>query len=297
MLRHTEYRTLQAFLTNEFSRVGTGTAKNICQEALILPSTKPKKISREMAEKLMQGIGKTKIMSPPSDCISPIGHALLEKGLKKEINAEFYTSTSRPPSVYRGNPFVIEAAIAYGGNLPDENSVQIFRFANRVPLLYQQGACAFTKSVTRTAWRSYGLRQSRNSLPQGPCLILIHMASVWVPFTSEAKEAIAHYPEIIKETRLALQEIGRELGRYLNKKKRLKHELTKVDYISKYLSHVSGALQELLNLEEDEKIRLETHLKNVLEKSRTVRKDELEQLKKDYGPKLKIDEYGNDKTG
>jgi len=285
MLHYTEFRTLQAFLTNEFSRVGTGTAKQICQDAAVLPNTKPKKVSREMAEKLLQAIKRTKIMSPPTDCISPIGKSLIEKGLRKEVNAEFYTSTTRPPSVYRGNPFIIEAAIAYGGNLDPEGSVEIMRFANRVPLLYQQGACAISKSVSKTNWKSYGLKQSKNSLPQGPCIIMVHIASVWVPFTSEAKEAIAHYPEIIKEIRLALQEVGRELGKYISKKHRLKKELKKVDYISKYLPHVSEALQELLKLDYNEKERLEGHLRIILEKSRNIKKLEFEKLQEDYGPK------------
>lgn len=285
MLRYTECRTLQSFLTTEFTRVGAGTAKSICESAALLPSTKPSKISREMAEQLMKGIKETKIMNPPTDCISPIGHELLEKGLKKEINAEFYASTTRPPAVYRGNPFAIEAAIAYGGNLQAEGSVEINRFANRVPLLYQQGACAITKCVGKTNWRSYGLKQSGSSVPQGPCVILVHMASVWVPFTSEAKEALAHYPEIMKEIRLALQEVGRELGKYLNKKRKLKKELTKVDYISKYLPFVGEALQEILKLDDEERARMEQHLRVVLEKSRAVKKDELEELKKNYGPK------------
>ncbi|MBI5872419.1 DNA topoisomerase VI subunit B [archaeon] len=287
MLENSDNRTLQSFLTDEFSRVGAGTAKEICESAFILPSIHPKKISRENAEKLMEAIKKTKIMNPPTDCISPIGKDLLEKGLKKEINAEFYASISRPPSVYRGNPFVIEAAIAYGGNLPEEKQMDVLRFANRVPLLYQQGACAITKSISTTNWRSYGLRQSEGSLPIGPCVVQIHMASVWVPFTSEAKEAVAHYPEIIKEVKLALQEVGRELGRYLGKKKRLSHELSKVDYIQKYLEHVSGALQEILKLDDNEKKRMEEHLKAVLEKTRSVSKEELAELKKDYGPKIK----------
>lgn len=290
MLENSEYRTLQAFLTNEFSRVGAGTAKEICELSFLLPNTPPKKFSREMAEKLLEGIKKTKIMNPPTDTISPIGKELLEKGLKKEVNAEFYASASRPPAVYRGNPFIIEAAVAYGGNLPEDKPVEILRFANRVPLLYQQGACAIAKSIMGTNWKSYGLKQSNSSLPIGPCLIQIHMASVWVPFTSEAKEAIAHYPEIIKEVKLALQEVGRELGKYLNKKHRLNQELTKVDYISKYLPHVSGALQEILKLDEREKAKLEEHLKVVLEKSRAVKKEELEELKKDYGPKRKREE-------
>ncbi|MBN2368416.1 DNA topoisomerase VI subunit B [Candidatus Woesearchaeota archaeon] len=285
MLRYTEYRTLQAFLTNEFSRVGSGTAKQICEEAAILPSTKPGRISREMAEKLMEGIKKTKIMNPPTDCISPIGKELLEKGIKKEVNAEFYASTTRPPAVYRGNPFIIEAAVAYGGNLEAEKPAEMLRFANRVPLLYQQGSCSVVKSVSSTNWRSYGLKQPGRGIPHGPCIILVHMASVWVPFTSEAKEAIAHYPEIIKEIKLALQEVGRELGKYLGKKHRLRKELKKVDYISKYLPYVGEAIQELLKLDDVERGRMEAHLKVVLDKSRSIKREHIEELQKDYGPK------------
>jgi len=145
MLKLTNTRTLQAFLIQEFSRVSSGTAKQICENAALLPSTKPRNINREMTEKLLQGINKTKIISPPTNCISPIGENLLEKGLRKEINAEFYCATTRPPAVYRGNPFVIEAGIAYGGEQHAEESARLLRYANRVPLLYQQGVCAITK--------------------------------------------------------------------------------------------------------------------------------------------------------
>jgi DNA topoisomerase-6 subunit B len=268
MISTTESRTLQSFLTTEFSRVGSGTAKQICENAALLPNTKPRDMSREMIEKLMEGIKKTKLISPPTDCISPIGEAQLEKGLKKEINAEFYTTVTRQPDVYRGNPFVIEAGIAYGGEQPAEEQVKIMRFANRVPLLFQQGACAATKSIVQTAWKSYGLNQSQGSLPTGPCTILIHIASVWVPFTSESKEAIAHYPEIIKEMKLALQECGRRLASYVRKKRKIGEEGKKRSYIETYIPHVGAALKDLLGLKEKEKEHAEALLKEILEKHR-----------------------------
>ncbi len=268
MIKMTETRTLQAFLTQEFSRVGSGTAKQICENAALLPNTKPRQVSREMAEKLLEGINKTKIISPPTDCISPIGSDLLEKGLRKEINAEFYCSTTRPPSVYRGNPFVIEAGIAYGGEQGADNTVRLLRFANRVPLLYQQGSCAVTKSVINTIWRNYGMSQSRGALPVGPVTILLHIASVWVPFTSESKEAIAHYPEIIKEIKLALQECGRKLGSYIHKKKRVLGEQKKRSYIETYIPHVAGALKELLSFNDLQENKVKKLLAELLEKHR-----------------------------
>jgi len=268
MLKDTEYRTLQAFLTNEFSRVGSTTAKQICENAAILPNTHPKQVSREMAEKLIKGIAATKIMAPPTDCISPIGEEALERGLKKEINAEFYVSTTRPPEVYRGNPFIVEAGIAYGGNQPTDGQVRMLRFANRVPLLFQQGACAITRSIQTTNWKPYGLTQSGNSIPLGPCTILVHIASVWVPFTSESKEAIAHYPEIVKEIKLALQECGRKLYQYVGKKRRVHDELKKRGYIEKYIPHLVIGLKEILKFGKAEEEKTQALLKELLEKYR-----------------------------
>jgi|TARA_B100001971_G_scaffold102152_1_gene94140 DNA topoisomerase-6 subunit B len=268
MLKITDARTLQSFLMNEFSRVGSGTAKQICENAALLPKTKPKDVTREAVEKLIEGIKNTKIISPPVDCISPIGQELLEKGLKKEINAEFYAAITRPPSVYRGNPFIVEAGIAYGGEQNSEGSMHLLRYANRVPLLYQQGACAVTRSVINTVWRNYGLSQSRGALPVGPVTLVVHIASVWVPFTSESKEAIAHYPEIVKEIKLALQDCGRKLASYVGKKRRIQFEGKKRDYIKLFIPHVGEALKELLSLKADDEKKIEKLLTEILEKKR-----------------------------
>jgi len=268
MLQNSDARSLQAFLSKSFSRVSAAAAKLICENSAILPNTKPKELSRESADNLMNGIQKTKLMMPPTDCISPIGAEALEKGLKKEVNAEFYATVSRSPSVYRGNPFVIEAGVAYGGNQNAEGSIRVLRFANRVPLQYQQGACAVTKSIMQTAWRNYGLSQSQSSLPVGPCTVAIHIASVWVPFTSESKEAIAHYPEIIQEIKLALQECGRKLASYVRKKKNINAESQRRDYIETFIPHVSAALKELLGFSTGDEEKTKIILKEILEEER-----------------------------
>lgn len=268
MAKYTEARTVQAFLTKEFSRVGADTAKQICENAALLTNTKPNEMSREQIEKLMEGIKKTKIMNPSTDCVTPIGAEVLEKGLRKEINAEFYTTVTRSPAVYRGNPFIIECGIAYGGDQLRDSSIRVLRFANRVPLLFQQGACAVTKSIIQTNWRSYGLSQSSGALPVGPVTVSVHIASVWVPFTSESKEAIAHYPDIVKEIKLALQEAGRKLGSYVNKKKRMGAEVKKRDYIETFIPYVAEALKELLELKKVDEEKIKEDLAIILEKKR-----------------------------
>jgi len=268
MLKDTEARSLQSFLQKEFSRVGSETAKQICKNGALPPATKPEAMTRDRVEQLMKGVKNTKIINPPTDCIAPIGALALEKGLKKEINAEFYTAVTRSPQVYRGNPFLIEVGLAYGGDQTSEGTIKILRFANRVPLLYQQGGCSTTKSIIKMNWRQYGLSQSSGALPVGPVTVLVHIASVWVPFTSESKEAIAHYPEIIKEIRLALQDCARKLAVYVRKKKRISEEGKKRSYIEKYLPHVAAALKELLDLKKTEEEQIKENLIEMLEKHR-----------------------------
>jgi len=268
MLQSTKARTLQSFLQQDFSRVGPGTAKEICQNAKLLPNSKPKSISRDMAENLFKGIQATKIISPPTNCLSPIGAELLEKSLRKEINAEFYTSVTRSPSVYRGNPFLVEVGLAYGGEQEKEKTIRLLRYANRVPLIYQPGACAATQAIQQISWNPYGLSQSKRSLPVGPMTLVVHIASVWVPFTSESKEAIAQYPEIMKEIKLAVRECGRKLGMFINKKRRIHAESKKRSYIETYIPHISEALHELIGIKQTEKEKVEKLLFKILEKSR-----------------------------
>ena len=265
MLKNTECRTLQSFLMNEFSRVGNNTAKEICDNAILQTNTKPSEMTHVHVEKLMEGIKKTKIIAPPTDCIVPIGEELLEKGLKKEVAAEFYTSVTRSPDIYRGIPFVVEVALAYGGEQPGDQQIRLLRFANKVPLLYQQSACATFKGVVGTAWRPYGLQQSQGALPVGPMTLAIHIASVWPPFTSEAKEAIANYPEITKEIKLALQECGRKLSSYVNKKRRAYAEQERVNIFENYIPEVADALERLTN---ESKQKIIDNMKKMLAKNK-----------------------------
>ena len=255
MLKDTQQRTLQGFLKNDFCRVSSKVAKEISDKAGLYEKARPSRIARQEADNLFQAIQKTKIMSPPTDCISPIGEEQMIKGMKKEIDAEFYAAVTRKPAVYRGNPFQIECAIAYGGTLPGDELVKVIRFANRVPLQHQAGACSISKSTMQTAWRSYGLSQSRGALPSGPAIIMVHMASVWVPFTSESKEAIASYPEIIKEIKSALQECGRKLASHVRKIKKVEHEKKRKKIFEMYIREVVASLDKITKVDKEKLIK------------------------------------------
>jgi DNA topoisomerase-6 subunit B len=269
MFRDTKARNVSSCLQNDFSRISSRTAGEICKRAKVAPTRRPSEIDREEAERLHQAIQVTKIMAPPLDCIAPIGGELIERALRAEVKADFYASISRKASVYRGNPFLIEVGIAYGGGLPAEEPVTVYRFANRVPLQYQQGACAITKAVASTDWKAYELQHPKGAVPVGPMLIMVHMASVWVPFTSESKEAVAHYPEIIKEMRLALQECGRLMAIFIRRRKREADEAKKRAYIEKYIPQLAIGLQQILGFSDGDRDKVVSNLTQVLERSRS----------------------------
>ena len=155
-----------------------------------------------------------------------------------------------------------------------DEPVRLLRFANRVPLLYQQSSCAITKAVIQTNWRAYGLHQAKGALPIAPMAILVHVASVWVPYTSESKEAIEPYPEILKEIKLGLQQCARNLAHYLRREMHLRQEYDRRAYIEKYLPHIGIALQDILALSNDERDSTVNKLDDVLHKSRTTRRPE-----------------------
>jgi DNA topoisomerase-6 subunit B len=270
MFRDTKSRNLRGCLTADFSRVSGRIADQILATAKVAPTRRPREVTRDEAERVHKAIQKTKIMSPPTDCIAPIGEDLIEKALRAEVGADFYASVTRRPTVYRGNPFLIEVGLAYGGTMPAEDPITLYRYANRVPLQDQQGACAITRAVTSTDWKAYQLQQPRGALPVGPMLLMIHIASVWVPFTSESKEAIAHYPEIIKEIKLGLQECGRRVATHIRKRRREADEAKKRAYIEKYIPQVAIGIQQILELSDTQRDKITDSLTDVLERSRKM---------------------------
>jgi DNA topoisomerase-6 subunit B len=214
----------------------------MCSAIKCTSRTKVADVEPPQAEALFKEFQEAKLPPPPTDCLAPIGVRQLLAGMLKGVRAEFYAASSREAEVYRGRPFQIEAAIAFGGELPSDETARVIRFANRVPLLFQQSACSSFKAVTETAWKNYNLSQPRGSLPVGPLVIMIHMASVWVPFTSESKEAIADYDEIRKEMKLALMECGRKLGTYLRKRQKMRREGERRDVFERYIGEIAKAV-------------------------------------------------------
>ncbi|GHT37213.1 hypothetical protein FACS189427_09890 [Planctomycetales bacterium] len=326
MLENASEKMLGKFLTESFSKVSPKIAKDIYAAAGIDGKTAPKDLGREEIENLYQATQGAKIPAPSTDCITPIGEEHLLKGLHQVVPGQFFVTATRPPAVYRGNPFQIEVGLAFGGvpnshkvsrealeellnesdartlrqflastfdglgadaadkiikeakmrprvspkniiqggkhksaeitrlheslqslNLSEGQTMNVYRYANRVPLQFQPGACLITQTVQSMNWRPYGLQQSRGQLPRGAVTLIVHLASVWVPFTSESKEAIANYPDIQKELRLGLQAVGRKLGMYLSKREKVKQQGERRSIFLRYLGEVATAVAKVNN--------------------------------------------------
>lgn len=325
MLEESDTMSISEFFRTKFSRITPGVAKKLCAGAGITTRANVRKLDRTHADKIFRTIQETKIPPPATDCICPIGEDLILKGLHQVVPGEFYAAATRPPAVYRGNPFQIEVGLAYGGaaatqnvtmdlllelleetdtrtvrqflihtfnglggeaadkivktaalktrqnpgklkpkereklfdamqnvNVAEGQQMEVMRYANRVPLQFQQSACAVTQTVIGTNWRGYGLSQSRGAMPKGPVSLMVHIASVWVPFTSESKEAIASYPEIQKEIRLGLQAVGRKLGMYLRRRLKVRQQSDRREVFMRYLKEVSSAVSVINGTKQDE---------------------------------------------
>jgi len=244
MAHHSKEYQMGHFLRKDLSSMGTKSISDVLVKAKLSPYVRPQDITRLEAKALIESFKTTSIRTPTSGILVPIGPKLIKLGLKQvleEYRPDFYTlPISRTPSVFAGTPFLVEVGMVYGGNLPKDQPVQILRFANRVPLLYQAGGCAITKAVQGINWRNYGLEQKKGKgTPNGPAIILVHVASTNIPFTSEAKEAIADISEIKKEIKLALRNNAKTLSKHLKKQKKRAKVSEKFDLVQKVLPAIA----------------------------------------------------------
>ncbi len=248
-LRYTDRKKLSSFLKESFTSIGAITAQELCSISGLDGERQPQSLDLSEAKRLLAAFKKIRVKSPPTDCLSPIGEDLMRAGLEKEYRVDFVATTSRPVSVFSGHPFQVEAALAYGGELDREGKVEILRFANRVPLVYQQGACAITHAVEKISWKNYSLDQPGGGVPSGPAVLMIHLASTNIPFTSESKDAVADMPEILSEIDLALKENARKLRRYLTRQAALSERREKEEIIRKILPRIAEKLSDVLGME------------------------------------------------
>lgn len=265
MLRETDESDMIGFLTNSFSSVTENAAKRILEKADLDESRQPRRIKSHDAQALVDCFQKVKLINPPTDCLSPIEDLLIKKGLSKAIDSRFVSTITRKPLVTQGNPYQIEAGLVFGGDLNSDSPIEILRFANRVPLMYQQGGCMLTKAVESVDWKRYGLDQpGGRGIPKGPAALLIHLASTNVQFTSEAKEAVAVNEEVMNEIRKALLKMGQGLRGHLKKSTQRKKAQEKFELINVILPEISKKSSQILGREEPNLAPVITQIMNAV---------------------------------
>ena len=256
MLTESTDSRLSVFLRTNFSGVSTRAAKELCSAAELDVKVKPKQMTPDQIRALLESFqgermfnGKpVKLLNPPTNCLSPIEEMLIKKGLSKTIDSRYAITMTRAPNVSQGNPYQVEVGLIFGGNMAADKPVEVLRFANRVPLMYQQGGCLLTKAIESVDWRQYGLDQAGGKgVPKGPAAILVHLASTNVQFTSEAKEALADNAEVMEEVRKAMLEMGRGLRKHLEKKKKMAKTKEKFELINDILPAIAAKSAQILN--------------------------------------------------
>ncbi len=263
MAHASKSRKISSFLTTEFSRFSSDKVKEISSLLSTVNFDRaPSALTWPEAEAIVKTIQKLKWIAPETDALRPIGEKQIEKSLENLLEPEQMKVVERKPKVFRGGiPFLVEAAIAYGGKAgakQGDAKGEILRFANRTPLLFDAGACATAEAVKTIDWARYDLKDWENL----PISIFINFVSVHVPYTGAGKLAISTEEEIVQEIRFAIMECARDVSVYLNALKRAKEQEQRRQVFFKYIGEVSEALQDLTG---NPKKEIEAKLRKIAE--------------------------------
>ncbi|MDH5753918.1 MAG: DNA topoisomerase VI subunit B [Candidatus Bathyarchaeota archaeon] len=250
LIQVTPYKNMLEFLRYHFHRVGEITARKFLEFSSISLSKNPKRLSHGEIVRLMRMLKRFREFLPPdAGCLSPVGEELLRVGILKELKPEFVAVHQRKPSTYAGHPFIIEVGIAYGGEIPKKGSFLIYRFANRIPLLYDEASDVSVKVINSMNWRRYKVT------PDMPIAVSVHICSTKVPYKTVGKEFIADRPEVKREVANGLREVARRLQRFLTRREHVDRERKRLGIFSKYLPKIARFSAQLAGKEKQPDIK------------------------------------------
>ena len=230
---------LTTFLTKRFQRIGPSTAVKFAEFAKFKPERRMGTLSNEELVHLSDSLQKFEdFMAPDSSCLAPLGESPLEKGIKKFFNPDFVAVIQRPASAYSGFPFIVEMGIAYGGDIK-AGGPHVYRYANRIPLLYDEGSDVVVKVVKETDWGRYKVKG------EPPFIIVSHICSTRIPYKTAGKENVADRQEIERELKLGLQYLSRKLAAFMSKKGQAEMAKKRANLYAKYIPLIAEFCTEL----------------------------------------------------
>jgi len=236
LIAATSAKDMLSFFTTHFHRVGKGIARRFLDKAGVDVSQSPKELSPDMVVRLVTAIKAFEGFLPPDgSCLSPLGKQLLDAGIMKELQPEFTSVVQRQPSAYSGYPFVVEVGLAYGGEVPRTGDIVLYRFANKIPLLYDETSDVSWKVAHGSIdWRHYRVNPLEQQLA-----VVVHVCSTKIPYKTVGKEFLADRPEVEREILNALREAGRGLMAYLSRKERAERDRKRLDVYRRYLPKIA----------------------------------------------------------
>ena len=255
-------RSLAGFLETEFSRVSKAKVDEIQGKVNFDLKKSPKKINWQEAEEITKAFRTIEFMAPPIEGLRPIGEKQIENAVLKILKPEFSSVITRNPTVYGGGvPFQVEVAIAFGGNAgriqsPGEDGeassrIEVMRFANRTPLLFDAGGCGIMEAVNSVEWKRYEIKDFENM----PITIFVNLVSMYVPYTSAGKQSVNPDEEIVKEIRMSLMDVGRKFQRFHSKVRRDLEKEQRMNALMKYSTELAIVVAKLSGKNEKKLIK------------------------------------------
>jgi DNA topoisomerase-6 subunit B len=243
MLKATKAKTLLEFLEVEFQSVGRQSALEFLKSIGLRPTMKPKQLLRgengALVVAMVEAMRSFKFRAPRSDCLSPLGEELIKVGLKRMFNPEWVDAVTRPPRAYQGHPFIVEVGMAYGGSIQPSEEPLLLRYANKIPLLYEEREDVSYKVLSDVNWKQYDVEMP------APLVVLVHVVSTKVPYKGVGKESISDVPELEAEIRNGVLELARRLKRFIAAKEREAEVMRKILVLSKYIPEIARSLKVL----------------------------------------------------
>ncbi|MCI4457612.1 MAG: DNA topoisomerase VI subunit B [Desulfurococcaceae archaeon] len=269
MIVKSRVRSLKDFLMEEFEGVGEKTAEGIIRLAGFRSNQSIRKMSIDDLKKLLDAISRYEDLRRPSaDHLSPIGEELIKIGLANMFKPEFVDALTRKPIAYEGHALIVEVGIAFGGSIPEApfpEEIMLLRYANKIPLLYDESTDVSFKVVSEIDWKNYGVEFPAR------LAVLTHVCSTKVPYKGVGKESIADVPEIEKEIENGVKELARRLRQYINRKKRMEEEIKRAYTFIKYIPEVARGLSIIYDGSQDSYEKIKEKLFNMLKEKVSVK--------------------------
>ena len=277
--------TLQGILSTSFQKMSSEKAKEIIAKAGVENKPADKYTENELIE-IVKVCKYINFQQANTDHLSPIGEQILTTGMTSEYTiistketvskAASIAEIQRPQitvkilkpalaayasrtCVINNRPTIVECGIAYGGDIP---SFKLYRFANKIPLLYDEGSDVAREVVSEVEINKMGItkKEAKAQFANGeiksdravellPIHTFFHICSTKIPYKTAGKESIASEGELKKHMKYCLSELYRKVSAQIRKELRMKEAQGRLNLYKYYIPLVVSAISESIRLD------------------------------------------------